>query len=426
MAIETDEVSTLESSTSAAPENQQTNPDASASADDSLETAAPSTQETGVTPQGDATNPDPVQEAMARLAKPETAKAAKADDDAPAPEPQAKDAKKVPEPPPKAGAEPSLEDPYKGWLDNEQARNRLRPQTRQWIEKLHGRWKEAETHPDRLVGADFNAMLSAHKLTDDIGFVRPDELAGLVKVQAAIGRSQLAVEQGRRPAGADLDALRTLSKQVSSLQERFGLKSEVVTPAAPQPYPGQLPQAYQELIDVFRLPEKQVRLLYSLEQSGSPAAPPASQAPAAPAPTQPPAQVADLPPEGVDMEAIYSRRLSGEMAKDGVTADRFAAHVLALEPRMKQQVLAEFPGLSEAQVIRVFNAMSPKERADITLKAHKEFAASRKAPAPNQPQLAPPTRQSLRGTSPRTQATAPTSDAVESAVAFLSRRSDQE
>lgn len=376
-------------------------------------------QSNEVTPASPAEKPDPVQEAMARLAKPEPqAKATKPEVQSKEPTANAQPKaapEKATDAKPKAG--PTLDDPYAGWLPTEQAKNLLKPQTRQRIEEIHHRWKDAEKRAS--LGTEFQTMLDAHNLNEDIGFVNPENLAGLLKAEAAVQRGLLAIEQGRRPAGADLQVFQSLVQQMDHLRDKFGIKPTAVPQPEVQPLQGQLPPEYQDLIDIYNLPEARVRMLAALEKSSTAKQPtPQAQPQATATPTQ---QPVDDRPEGVDMEALHARRLHGAFAKDGITADRFSAHQVVLEPIMQRIVGEEFPGLSKAQIVRVFNNMSAKERVDIALKAHAEYRAQRSAPVtPKPPQLPPPTRPPLQGT-PGRKPPEIKGDALDSAIAFLAR-----
>lgn len=358
--------------------------------------------------------PDPVQDAIAKLAKPEPGAkpAAKAETSEP---PPAKPEEKVESATKKA--EPTLEDPFAGWL-TEQQQNLLKPQTRQRINDLHHKWKEAETHPDRVLGNEFNTLLESNGLREDIGFVPPDHLAGLVKAQAAVNRSLLSIEQGRRPAGSDLQAFQALAQQVDSLRGQFGLVADA-TESAIAPVTGKLSQEHQDLVDIYGLSEARVRLLAAIEAKGTPKT-------EAKAPVQayqpPPKEI----PEGVDMERVHAQRIAGVLAKDGVPSERMRAYQKSLEPAMQKIVALEFPGIQPEQIPAVFNELSTKERSDIFLRAHAESRAAKVAP-PIQPKtLAPPTRPALTGQAPRARVPDSTLDPVQSAIAMLSRRNDGE
>jgi len=379
---------------------------------------------TPTTPVGSDTKniaPDPVAEAIARLSKPEGGTApTKAEK--PAKEPTApEDVKQEASPPtakPKVG--PTLDDPYAGWLETDQQRNMLKGPTKERINALHKNWKDAETHPSRILGNEFDSMLTQHNLQEDIGFVPPDHLAGLVKVQAAINRSMHAIQQGRRPAQADLSIYQSLRENLDQVGTKFGIQT---TPAASAiaPLDGTLSPEYQDLIDVYGMPEQRVRLLAAIEKTKVDAKPQA-QAPQAQQYAPPQQQL----PEGVDMEAIHVQRITGVLARDGISADRMAPYQKMLEPTMQQIVAREFPGIQPRQIPSVFNSMSPKERADILLQAHTAVRQQQNPPAPTKPALAPATRQPIQRSPMRAQAPTQNQDPVQSAIALLSRRNDDE
>jgi len=370
--------------------------------------------------------PDPVQEAMDKLARKSKApaptkpdpKAPEAPAKAEAPKPEKKD------PAAQAKDDRTLKDnPFAGLTGEETSSLKTKTQNR--IQELHRRWRDAE---DRAASAatqdplstEFSQIVNEHKLNEDLQFVPPEHLSGIVKVQAAINRSALAVQQGRRPSPQDVEMVAHTAKQVLGFAKQFG--ADVDQPSsAPQPFTGELPADLKDLVEVYGVDEKRVRLLAALEagpqaRTAAPAAPPAQPPAAQPAPQAAPQ------PEGVDMDALYAQRAMSSLVSEGVPADRVRAHLVALQPYQATEVQKRFPGVQAQQVPRVFNALAPAERFEITMAAHREMAKqSQVRSAHTTPQLPPPRVPAPSGGAPRKLAAAEDGDPVLAAMARLSR-----
>lgn len=423
-----DVTSSVESSTTESTVSTQELPDANSdgNAEATPQETGGKTPATSAGSAAKASTPDPVAEAIAHLARPEVGaahlKVEKKPESAPIAQDDVPKEKDPATAKPKSG--PTLDDPYAGWLETEQQRNMLKAPTKERINELHRKWKEAETHPDRERGGEFNGLLAKHGLNDDIGYVPPDHLAQLVKVQASINRSLLSIEQGRRPSQTDLQTYQNLRKSMEQFDAKFGLQTTAQTqPSAIEPVQGTLSPEHQDLIDVYGLPEARVRLLAALEQKPNAKTPPPAPVPQAPIQQAPYQQSL---PEGPDMEALHIRRLTGVFAKDGISAERMVAYQKALEPTMQNIVAQTFPGIQTGQIPAVYNAMSPKERADIILQAHTEFRKAQTSPVLPKPALAPSTKKSAQRTPMRAQAPTQNLDPVQSAIALLSRPESDE
>jgi len=376
-------------------------------------------------PDAEAT-PDPVEAALDRLGRPAKPDKAATPAQPPAkPTPPAKEPPKATGEPPKQplpeGQQPPKDDPLAG-LPPEA----LKAKTRERIETLHRRAVEAEaklsqSQPDPIAG-DFTQAVKEYGLENDLGFVPAENLASLVKVQAAINRSQLAIQQGRRPATADLRAVAQLHEQVTQLATGYG----VVRPAssAPQsaplaPMQGQLPQEYQDLVEVYGLPEERVRLLAAIEAQakGSPPAAPRAAPQAPPAAEQPQQQPVE---EGVDMDDLYAQRLAGDLIREGVAANQLKAHVAALLPFIVKETQQRFPFVEAQRIPQVFDQLPAEERYKIMLAAHR--VARGNVSSPRSPTLPPPTR-ALHGGAPmrRTATAVDDGDPVLAAMNRLAR-----
>lgn len=374
-----------------------------------------------------ASNPDPVEAAMDRLARGKDAPKAPDPAKAPAkPTPPGKAPEKaLAAPPGKPASEPgqqapTKEDPFAGLPLTE-----LKAKTRERIETLSKRAIEAETKlsqvQDDPIASDFAKATKEYGLDADLGFVPPENLASLVKVQAAINRAHLAIQQGRRPAQADLQAVSMLHGQVNTLATQFGAaqppkQQDHVPPISPMQ--GQLPPELEDLITVYGLPEADVRMLAAIKAQGArpqgkQPAPTSNEPPASQAPEQP------QRPEGVDMDALYAQRLAGDMIRDGVPAKSLKSHMTAIQSFMVQEVQKRFPFVEASRVPQVFDQLDPKERYDITLTAHRTARGKVASPTPSTPP--PPTRTAHSGAFPRRTAPAVSDDPVDDAVNRLAR-----
>lgn len=374
--------------------------------------------------------PDPVQEAMDKLArksKPATPtkpdpKAPEAPPKAPAKDEAAKPEKK--DPAAQAKDDRTLKDnPFAGLTSEETSSLKIKTQNR--IQELHRRWRDAE---DRAASApaqdplstEFSQVVAEHKLAEDLQFIPPEHLSGVVKVQASINRSALALQQGRRPAQQDVEMVAATAKQMIGFAKQFG--ADITEPSAALPdFTGELPPDLKDLVEVYGVDEKRVRRLAAIEAGMSATqAHPAPQARAQPA-ASPPPPVAQQP-EGVDMDALYAQRAMSSLVNEGVPAERVRAHLVALQPYQASEVQRRFPGVQAQQVPRVFNALPPAERFEITMAAHREMAKqSQVRSAQTTPQLPPPRVPAPPGTPPRKLAAAEDGDPVLAAMARLSR-----
>lgn len=384
-------------------------------------------------PGGEAT-PDPVQDAIARLAKPE----AKATDEPPAEgterprDEQGRFAPKKDEPAKPEAAKPEVkpaekpvvpkteaeENPLKGFSDAEV--RSLNSKTTQRIKELHARAKAAEAKAAEVPAADpltndWREIRKAHNIDEDLTFVPPEHLAGVVKIQAAINRAAIAASQHRQPAPADLQAVQHLYAKSAELAKQFGVLPPQPQQAPLEPFKGDLPADKQELVSLYGIPEKHVRLLAAIEARETAPVPPAPAAPAQAASQAPPGV-------GIDMDALYQSRRDAELMRSGITVDKIAVHLALIEPQMVEEVRRIYPAAAGREGM-VFNRLPPKERMEITLAAHRAFSGPAPAPRPTMPA---PTRAPVRGQSaggtPRRPAPQPSGgDPVQDAISRLAR-----
>lgn len=370
--------------------------------------SSPSTPADGDKPPAngkEAAKPDAVQEAIAQLTgkpvKP-AAPPAKAPISKPPPgpvrDPQGKFAPLVNKAPetkaPKVEAAPQTKqglehDPLEGFADEE--KSSFKTKTRERITDLHQRWRAAENKAAELekdpavgLGRSWAQAIEEENLHDDVPYVPAKHLGGLVRVQAAINRAELAAKQNRDPSEEDAETLASFVEQTQAIAKKFGLAPASAPAAAPAiaPVQGVLPEAYQDLIDTFGLPEADVRLLAAIKAKGQP--PGTQQAVSQPPP--PPVQAPQPRQRGVDLEQLYTQRLVTTLVTEHqVPAERATAHLRSLMPIAAEITRKLFPTATEADVGHVFNALPPKEKFEILLQAQHQ-AASRVPPrVPVQP-----------------------------------------
>lgn len=269
-------------------------------------------------------------------------------------------------------------------------------------------------------GKFYSEVLDKYELKDDIGFVPPEHFAGVVKAQAAVNRALIAINQGRMPAPQDVETFTALATSVDNLRNTLGLKPTPAASAtaASAPFTGELPADLKDLVEVYGVDEKRVRLLAAMEATKSPAAVQV----AAPQPAQPPApaQPPQQRPVGVDMDQLYGRKLLSELQSDGVQNPTEQMRVLLKHPQTRQEVIRRFPGITVADVPQVFDSLDAPTRYEILKAAHKALTVQSVPARSTTPP--PPTRRSVQTTAtPRGAAPAAGQDVVAAAIAHLAR-----
>lgn len=363
---------------------------------------------------------DPVQDAIAKLAKPALPEAAPKP--APAATPPEKPSAAKPEAKP-AKPDTLTTDPLADLNPSDDEKARWSPRTKERFDKVFSRTREVaeqlkNAEPDIASGKEFNKLIDDFKLREDIGFVPPENLAALVRAQASVNRALIAMQQGRRPAPQDVEALSDLGADVDSLRTKLGVAPAQPDPAEIAPFTGELPADLKDLVDVYGIDEKRVRLLASLETRAKAPTPQVTpQAQPAPAP-----QVQQAPPrpQGVDMEQLYTRRFLGELTASGDQNPAQTLRILLAHPATKTEVMRRFPGTSPADVPAVFDSLDPKERHDVLTAARRSMTPQ--VPVRSSSNPPPPTHQrTLSPTAARPGAAPVSDDPVLAAIARLSR-----
>lgn len=376
--------------------------------------------------------PDPVQAAIDRLAKPAipakpdaTKQPGKAQADQPT------DAKAP-------GAKPTdegLTSRTKDDLDaSPEERARWKRDTAERFDRVLSAARTAREELEKAAplieqGKSYSKVLDEFELHQDIGFVPPEHFAGVVKAQAAINRALIAISQGRQPAPHDVETFTALASNVERLREQLGLPTTAApTTAAPttahiKPLEGELPADLKDLVDVYGIDEKRVRLLAALEKSSAATPTTATAQPQPQQPVQPqaPAQPPQQRPVGVDMDQLYGRKLLSELHASGVQNPSEHMRVLLKHSQTKQEVIKRFPGTTIADVPQVFDSLDASTRYEILKAAHKALTTQN---VPTRPQPPPPPTNN-RGVpttaSPRRMAPDANGDPVAAAIALLAR-----
>lgn len=340
---------------------------------------------------------DPVQQAIDRLGKakpgPKPKDAAeKASPSTPDPKDgQSKTDKPVADNKPKD----SKDDPFSDWSEDEQ--RHLRAKTRERFSKVFDRARAAEKELEKVkpvaeLGSEFDQILKTYKVEEDVGMVEPGQLAGIIRSQASINRAIHALKAGRAPSEADAHVVSSVVRQMAdvakALKIPFG-QAEVGPVKVPK-FEGELSQDLKDLTEIYGIPEADVRDLAAMRALRTSEAKRAEAAKMAPPPQAQPVQPAAMPVSQPPAPAaraddtadrVYIARARSEIEASGVAnADiqqHFAQQVL---PRIYSKLAKEVPGVNPAEA---FGALSPADKYQATVAAHKEWQAANK-PKPSQ------------------------------------------
>lgn len=361
--------------------------------------------------------PDPVEDAINRLAK----KANLPEPDAPKPAgKQAADQPKDAKAPEAKPTDEALKTRTSDDLDAPpEERARWRKETAERFDRVlkaaRTSREELESNKPHIVSGKFyNDVLERFELGQDIGFVPPEHFAGVVKAQAAINRALIAIHQGRMPSPTDVETFKVLSDNVENLRSQLGVSS-TPSQSSIKPFEGELPPDLKDMVEIYGLDEKRARLLAAVEAGTKAPAETRAPAPAEQAP-QPPAK-----PVGVDMDQLYGRKLLSELQSEGVQNPGDQVRVLLKHPQTRQEVIKRFPGTPVADVPQVFDSLDASTRYEILKAAHKVLTTQKVPARPNPPPPAT-TNRSVQTTAPlRRTAPDANGDPVAAAIALLAR-----
>ena len=360
--------------------------------------------------------PDPVKEAIDRLVKKSEPEAPKQPGTAAADPPR--DAKAPPGKPTDEGLKSRTKDDLDAPPEE---RARWRRDTADRFDRVLSTARSAREELEKSApfieqGKGYSKILDEFELHQDIGFVPPEHFAGVVKAQAAINRALISINQGRQPAPSDVETFTALASNVDKIRSQLGIQTPHAASTAPstKPFEGELPQDLKDLVEVYGIDEKRVRMLAALEAGAKAPAQPAERAPVEP-PVQLPAK-----PVGVDMDQLYGRKLLSEMHALGVQNPKENLRVLLQHPQTRQEVINRFPGITLAEVPAIFDSLDAPTRYEILKSAHTALTATK---VPVRPSLPPPTHNRSVPTTatPRREGPAAGQDAVSAAIAHLAR-----
>lgn len=368
--------------------------------------------------------PDPVQEAIDKLGR----------KDQPRPDPS-KPPGKAEATPPKQPVQPAGEQPDKALktrthddLDAPpELRAQMRKDTAERFDRVLSAARTARAELEQLTpfaerGKEYVGVIEEFGLAQDLGFVPKEHFAGVVKAQAAVNRSLLALQQGRAPSPQDVESVTMLGQSVDAIRAQLGLAK---APSAPKPaassLTGELPAKFKDLIEVYGVDETLVRKLAALEAGTGDTPIAASPVAAQPLPAQP-SQQPQWQQDPADVrEQVYTRKLLTEFTTEGVLTPQKHMRELVNSPQTRQEVINRFPGIPVADIPVVFNAVEPSVRYEILKAAHKALTgtsvpARSATPPPPTTQRGVPVTAASRG-----KVDLAGKDAVDHAIGFLGR-----
>jgi hypothetical protein len=273
-------------------------------------------------------------------------------------------------------------------------------------------------------GKEYVGVIKEFELDQDLGFVPKEHFAGVVKAQAAVNRSLLALQQGRAPLPQDLETVTHLGLSVDAIRSQLGVTTGPAPSAAVTPFTGELPADLRDLVDVYGVDEKTVRKLAAI-QAAEAGTPPAQPPPRVAAPAQPQQQPAPQPPRQPSADQVrertYTQKFLTELTTEGVISPQQHLRELLSSPQTRQEVITRFPGINVADIPVVFDSLEPSLRYEILKAAHKALTGT-SVPARSATPPPPTTQRGVPVTAATRGKAAPSGkDAVEHAIGVLSR-----
>lgn len=344
------------------------------------------------------------------------------------------DAAKGDKPPPKEDGKPPAdkkdgapaathEDAYAGFTDEEKRAIQLKPKTKDRIEKLYGRARDAETRLQALElvkgpALDITETLRAAKADGELGYVAPQQMVALTVAQAALNRVALARKAGNAPAARDVQVSRQFFGRIKDLAREVGEQ------IPGDEFTGEIPKDIKDLHEVFGvLDAEEVKVIAAARaRKAAPQAAPKGTDPPAPA-AQPRQDAPD--PERIAAEVADQTWIEATLTTlhdDGVEPAKVQTYYEQnLVPRMHQYLQDKIPG---AQPEQVMERLSPKAKHQLVVMAHRAERAASSPPAARK-QDAPANRGrplTSSGTTPRVPAPSKGDDHVVSAIDYLARK----
>jgi hypothetical protein len=241
----------------------------------------------------------------------------------------------------------------------------MRVQARTQAKEIEGLKAHAE------FGKEMADVFTSEGVFDDFKQVDDDQLAGVVRIQAALNRVEHVASKGGKPSEADIAVL---NKAIESLEGIAG-KAGISRSAVPEPITGALPDRWADMVDSGMVSEDEARLFAAVEKakSGKVEKTPAKAEPTA---TEQPAKSERRVPEQqqqrapeVSADEHVARNLTREhLVEQGIPAPQVSKHYREnLLPIILGDLVRPVPGKDQAQT---FLAMTPMAQHVVVEKAH--------------------------------------------------------
>lgn len=285
-----------------------------------------------------------------------------------APEQQPKADQKAKEPAKPAATSTDSDEPPSDPKERNRAFAELRTQARTQAKEIEGLKAHAE------FGKELADVFTSEGVFEDFKQVDDDQLAGVVRIQAALNRAEHAATKGGKPSEADVAVI---SKAIESLEAIAG-KAGISRSGVPDPITGDLPDRWADLVDSGMVSEDEARLFAAVEKAkaGKGAAKASTPARVEPTATEQPAKTERRVPEPqqqrapeVNADEHVARNLTREhLVEQGIPAEQVSEHYKKnLLPIILGDLVRPVPGKDQAQT---FLAMTPMAQHVVVEKAH--------------------------------------------------------
>ncbi len=236
-------------------------------------------------------------------------------------------------------------------------------------------------------GSEMAGVFTKPEVIEDFKLVNNEQLAGVVKIQGALNRTEHLLANGGQPTAQDRAVLEGAAQRLGAACAKAGIQFGS-TAASIEPLKGDLPQKWADLVAIGEVTEDDARFYAGADalraaKGKAPAAP--ATPPAAPAarptaqPSQPPASRSA--PASVDAMAadreLYrgmSRRL---LVNDGIPDATITEHY---KTNLLPAIISEYvaPNVPAGKnPVDVFLALSPAAQHDLVVKAQAAWKAKK-------------------------------------------------
>lgn len=359
--------------------------------------------------------PDQLEDALNLLSKPEDRT-----DKEPSAQPPAQRDGKAPEPKKDANTTAATQDDaYAGFTDEEKRAIHLKPKTKDRIEKLYGRARDAETRLQALElvkgpAVDIADTLRAAKVEGELGYVAPQQMVALTVAQAALNRVVIARKAGTAPAARDVQVAKQFFGRIKDMAREVGEQ------IPGDDFTGEVPKDIKDLHEVYGvLDAEEVKAIAALRARK--AAPPTAPTKGA----EPPAQPEAVNPERIASEAAdqaWIEATLNQLHEDGVEPAKVQTYYETnLVPRMHKFIAEKIPGANPETVM---DQLTSKAKHQLVVMAHRAERASTSPPPAARKETAANRGRPLTstGTTPRSPAPSKGDDHVGSAIDYLARK----